>query len=332
MSSRRALVTGATGGLGLALCEALRSAGYAVRASGRSSAPAARLAQMGASFVQGDLLTTDLGALCEGSDVVFHAAALSSPWGRREAFRLINVETTQRLLAAARKSGAGCFVFVSSPSIYAALKDQAGLTEDSPLPAKALNAYAATKRVAEERVLEADAADFRTVSVRPRALIGPDDAVLLPRILALVSRGWFPLFRGGRALVELTDVRDAARALVSADRNSGLAGGKAINVSGGKPVAVVDLARRLGEALGRPLRLRPVPITLATSLATALEGVCSTLPGRPEPRLTKYGIATLAYTQTFNLTRARSLLGYAPEHDAVTTAHDLAMRWAGAGQ
>lgn len=330
MNARRALVTGATGGLGLALCEALRGAGYDVRATGRSAAPTARLTGMGATFVCGDLLTLDHVALCRDIDVVFHAAALSSPWGPRVAFQRINVDATRNLLAAARAAGAGSFVFVSSPSIYAAMKDQPGLTEASPLPHRALNAYAATKRAGERIVLAADAASFRTVSIRPRALIGPDDAVLLPRILSLVSRGWFPLFRGGRGLVELTDVRDAARALVSADRNREQAGGKAINISGGRPVAVIDLARNLGEALGHTLKLRAIPMPAARSLAAVMESVCNVLPGRPEPKLTTYGIATLAYTQTFDLTRARELLGYAPQHDAVETARMLAARGAGA--
>jgi nucleoside-diphosphate-sugar epimerase len=232
------------------------------------------------------------------------------------------------LLAAARKSGVGSFVFVSSPSVYAAMKDQPGLTENSPLPDRALNAYAETKRAAEEFVLAADAPEFRTVAIRPRALIGPDDTVLLPRILALVSRGWFPLFRGGLGQVELTDVRDAASALVSADINREQTGGKAINISGGKPTAVVDLARSLGEALARKLHLHHIPMPVARSLAAMMESVCSILPGRPEPKLTTYGIATLAYTQTFDLTRARTLLGYVPKYDAVDTASTLAKRWA----
>lgn len=327
MSARRALVTGATGGLGLALVSALRGAGYGVRATGRNAAQAARLAGMGAEFGPADLLKADLAELCRDVDVVFHAAALSSPWGPRQAFQRINVDATRSLLQAARSGSVGSFVFVSSPSIYAAMKDQVGLTETSPLPAHALNAYAATKREAEEIVLAADASDFRTVSIRPRALIGPDDTVLLPRILALVSRGWFPLFRDGRALVELTDVRDAAQALIDADRYRERVGGKAINVSGGKATEVRELVRTLGDALGRTIALRPVPMRVAKAAARVSETVFSTLPGKPEPKLTTYGIATLAYSQTFDLSRARSLLGYEPRHDAVATARELAVRW-----
>lgn len=324
MSARRALVTGATGGLGLSLCAALRNAGYTVRATGRSAAKVERLQKISDEIVRGDLLDMDLQALCHGADVVFHAAALSSPWGPEAAFQAVNVVATQRLLTAARDAGAGAFVFVSSPSIYASLRDQPLLTEDSPLPKRALNAYARTKRLAESFVLAANTPTFRTIAVRPRALIGPDDTVLLPRVLALASRGWFPALRGGRALIELTDVRDAAAALVSADQNLAKAAGKAINISGGKPVSVAELIGQLAAALQRPVALRPVPVQLALVLAGASEIVCNMLPARPEPKLTAYGVATLAYTQTFNLARARELLGYQPSYDAVATAQELA--------
>ena len=326
MRARRAIVTGATGGLGLALTSALRAAGYEVRATGRNEAQAARLVGMGAEFVAADLLGADLAALCRGMDVVFHAAALSSPWGPRPVFQRINVDATRNLLRVARGAGVGNFVFVSSPSIYAAMKDQLGLTEASPLPERALNAYAATKREAEELVLAADGSEFRTASIRPRALIGPDDTVLLPRILSLASRGWFPMFRDGRALVELTDVRDAAQALVDADLYRGRVGGKAINVSGGRPTEVRELVRALGDALGREIALRSVPMWVARSAAGASEAVFAALPGKPEPKLTTYGIATLAYSQTFDLSRAREMLGYEPRHDAVSTARELAAR------
>lgn len=321
--SRRALVTGATGGLGLALTAALIRAGYAVRASGRQAAALERLRVMGAEVFPGDLLeTTD--AACAGMDVVFHAAALSSPWGPDAAFQRANVELTRRLLASAKRGGADGFVFVSSPSVYARWRDQTGITETTPLPDRALNAYARTKRAAETLVLAADGPGFCTVAVRPRAIVGPDDAVLLPRILRLVRKGRFPLFRDGRALVELTDVRDAARALLLADRHRETAGGRAVNVTGGRPLPVAELIGRLGEALGVPVRIVSVPLPVGQALSVISEGVSRILPGRPEPILTPYTLSTLAWSQTFDLTGAGVLIDYAPIHDAVETAMAVA--------
>lgn len=321
---RRALVTGATGGLGLSLVQGLLDAGYAVRASGRSPVAIRRLEAMGAEVLAGDLTTTVPGTLCRDIDVVFHAAALSSPWGPDAAFQRANVDLTRTLLAAARKDGADAFVFVSSPSVYARWRDQTGLTEASPLPSRPLNAYARTKGEAEGLVLAADAPGFRTVAIRPRAIVGPDDTVLLPRILNLVRRGRFPLFRRGRALVELTDVRDAVRALILADAAREAAGGLAVNISGGRPLPIADLVHRLGRALGIEVRIVPLPLALGQGLSIVADGVCRLLPGRPEPLLTPYTLSTLAWSQTFDLTRARDLLGYVPQHDANASALALA--------
>jgi len=321
---RRALVTGATGGLGLSLTQALIEAGYAVRATGRNPVAIQRLRTMGAEVVAGDLETLDPAVLFKDIDAVFHAAALSSPWGPDAAFQRANVDLTRTLLAAARDGGIDAFIFVSSPSVYARWRDQTDLTEATPLPRRALNAYARTKREAEALVLAADAPGFRTVAIRPRAIVGPDDTVLLPRILKLVRRGRFPLFREGRALIELTDVRDAADALILADAAREIAGGQAINIGGGRPVAVAELVRRLGQALGVSVRIVPLPLALGQALSVAADAVCRLLPGRPEPVLTPYTLSTLAWSQTFDLTRARALLGYEPRHDANETAMTLA--------
>lgn len=322
---RRALVTGATGGLGLALTAALLEADYAVTATGRAEPSRKRLESMGAAVVLADLLEADLAALCSGQDVVFHAAALSSPWGRDVDFQRINVDATAALLTAAQDAGCDAFIFVSSPSIYSDFRDQIGLTEGSRQPDRALNAYARTKRQGEDRVLAADRPGFRTTAIRPRALVGPDDAVLLPRILKLLRRGVLPVFRNGAARIDLTDVRDAARALVLADIHREAIGGQAVNISGGRPVGMLELSRRLCEALDLPVRLVPAPMGLMRIAARMSELVCAVLPGRPEPMLTPYTLATLAYSQTFDLTFARTALGYAPEHDPVDTMLALAL-------
>ncbi|WP_439477498.1 NAD-dependent epimerase/dehydratase family protein [Brevundimonas sp.] len=326
--SRRALVTGATGGLGLTLTQALLDDGYKVRATGRSPTAIRRLHDTGAEAVAGDLFELGPDDLCKDIDVVFHAAALSSPWGPDTDFQRANVDLTHDLLDAARRSGVGSFVFVSSPSVYARWADQTGLTEETPWPGRPLNAYSRTKGEAERLVLAADAPGFRTVAIRPRAIIGPDDAVLLPRILPLVKRGRFPVFRDGRALVELTDVRDAARAIRLGDVHREAAGGQAINITGGQALPVRNLVHRLGDALGVEVRTVSIPLALGQVVSVGADALCRVLPGRPEPVLTPYTLSTLAWTQTFDLSKARCLLGYEPAHDAVETALAVAPRLA----
>jgi len=324
---RRVLVTGATGGLGASLVAALRANGYGVRASGRNLAAAARLRATGADFVAADLTIPSMAdTLCQGMDSVIHAAALSSPWGRQGDFQRINVEATQRLLDAARRAGCGRFVFVSSPSVHARAKDQFGLSESDPLPATFLNTYAATKAAAERRVIAANDGDFATICLRPRAIVGPDDTVLLPRFLRLIDKGVFPLIRDGRALIELTDVRDVAAALILAETRAPALGGQVFNISGGQPVSVKATVTALAEASGRRVRFVRLPYLPLRLAASGLEAVARAWPGRPEPPLTVYSLCTLAFSQTFDLGRARTALGFTPRHDGLAAAVDIVGR------
>ncbi|QDH34019.1 NAD-dependent epimerase/dehydratase family protein [Porphyrobacter sp. YT40] len=333
MTARRILITGATGGLGRALVREALARGTSVRATGRDSTAGARLAEAGAEFVRCDLAQpdADLAALLTACDSVIHAAALSASWGRAADFETANVTATRHLLDAARVTGVGRFVFVSSPSIFARMADQTDIGPDDPPAPSPLNAYARTKLAAERMVLAASDGGLATCAIRPRALVGDGDRVILPRLAALARRARMPLPRGGRALIELTDLRDAAWAICEAEARAPAIAGQAINISGGRPSAVRDLALSLAEALGERPQLVNVPLAVARPIAAVAETLARLADTPQEPVLTRYTLATLAYSQTFDLAPARALLGYEPRHDALATLLEQARRLAATG-
>ena len=321
MSERRILVTGATGGLGRALVREALARGAEVRATGRDTAAGEELARLGADFVPCDLVApeADTAALVTGCDSVIHAAAHSASWGPEADFIAANVTATQRLLDAARAAGVSRFVFVSSPSIFARLGNRTGIGEDDQPTNRPLNAYAQTKLAAERAVLAAAGDRMATCAIRPRALVGEGDRVILPRLAKLARRKRMPLPRGGTALIELTDLRDAAWAICEAEARAPALSGRAINISGGQPIAVRDLAGRLAEALGERPRLVSIPLALAQPLAHIAETISRLAGAEEEPVLTRYTLATLAFSQTFDLAPARRWLDYRPRHDANAT-------------
>jgi nucleoside-diphosphate-sugar epimerase len=323
----RVLVTGATGGLGRVVVDALRGRGDIVRASGRNRQSGLALREAGIEVALGDLTDeTGLRALLEGIDAVVHCAALSSPWGAYRDFNAINLVATQTLLKAASEAGVSRFVFISSPSVYAEMEDRLDLTEQDPIAQPALNAYAATKALAEREVLAANSENMATVILRPRAIVGPHDTVLLPRILKIMETGRFPLLRGGAALVELTDARDVADAVLCALDRAREQCGEIFNISGGRALSVRVMVETLAQALGTPARFITVPLPLAKIVAHACELIFALLPGRPEPPLTRYTLSILAYSQTFRSDKARDRLGFVPRHDAMATAVDVVRR------
>lgn len=307
-----ALVTGATGGLGRILAARLGGDGRAVLATGRNAAIGATLTGPTVRFAPADLTRDPLEPLLDGVETVFHLAALSAPWGRESDFQAANVEATARLLDAARRSGCRRFVFASTPSIYTRAADQLDLTERSPLPGRFANAYAATKHVAERLVSSAAGEGFATVALRPRAVIGPHDTVLLPRLLRAARKGVLPLPDGGRALVEPTDARDVVDAFTAAEIHAGAVSGQAFNISGGVALPVAHLAGMVFARLGRRVRIIDVPAGLMVAAAGLAEGVARLSPGRSEPILTPYGAMVLGWSQTFDMTAAREALQWTP--------------------
>ncbi|WXF83133.1 NAD-dependent epimerase/dehydratase family protein [Xanthomonas translucens pv. undulosa] len=158
----------------------------------------------------------------------------------------------------------------------------------------------------------AAAAGLPALVLRPRAVFGPGDNAIVPRLLAVAQRGWFPLVHGGRAMIDVCCVENAVAAALAALRAEHLGDGRAYNISNGTPIAVRDLLTALFAALQLRVRLLPVPRRLALALATVGEQIALRRRGQPEPRLSRYGIGVLGYSQTLDIGRARRELGYAP--------------------
>lgn len=320
MNARRILLTGATGGLGLACARELIARGHQVRAVGRNAEAGRKLEAFGAQFVAFDLEEKrDLSDVLEGCDSVIHAAALSASWGPKEAFQSANVDVTARLLDAASGGGVRRFVFVSSPSIFADFKDRSGIGEDDAPTDPPLNHYAMTKLAAERLVLAERSNTMACCAIRPRALVGEGDQVILPKLTEMAKRKRIPMPRDGRALIELTDLRDAAWAICEAEERAESLHGRAINISGGQPLPVRQVAQALAQALDQTPRFANPPMALLRALATSLETVASLTGQAQEPALTRYTLATLAYSQSFDLEPAKRLLGYTRQFDGLET-------------
>ena len=60
-------------------------------------------------------------------------------------------------------------------------------------------------------------------------------------------------------------------------------------------------------------------MALLRALATSLETVASLTGQAQEPALTRYTLATLAYSQSFDLEPAKRLLGYTRQFDGLET-------------
>ncbi|MFC4127671.1 NAD-dependent epimerase/dehydratase family protein [Nocardia rhizosphaerae] len=323
----RVLVTGASGFLGGAIVRALVAEGtHEVSVLVR---PTSVLADLGPArervrLVYGDLADpASLHHAADGVDVVVHSAARVDERGTRARFLLENVRATEELLAAARRGGASRFVFISSPS---ALMDRDGgdqldVDESLPYPRRYLNHYSETKAAAERAVLAANTPEFTTLALRPRAIWGAGDrSGPIVRLLGRTAAGRLPDLSGGRTVeASLCHVDNIVRACQLALTAPAV---------GGKPYFIADAEktdvwRFLGEVASRlgyqPPARRPNPRVLAAVVAV-IEAVwrIPAVATRWSPPLSRYAVALMTRSATYDTTAARRDLGYAPVTDRDT--------------
>jgi nucleoside-diphosphate-sugar epimerase len=303
----RILITGGTGFVGQHLARLLMGQGHEVAIMGRSFAAASGLVAAGARPIQADLRDAPaVAAACRGAEAVCHAGALSAPWGPRAEFYATNVGGTAAVIDGCRKGGVARLLYLSSPSVVFDGRDQRDLTEAAPYPKRFASVYSRTKKLGEDLVR---AAGLPAVILRPKAVFGPGDTSLLPRIVAAARAGRLPQIGDGRNLVDLTYVENVAHACALA-LASDAALGRTYHITNGEHVPLWELIRAVLRRLGVPHRLRRVPLALALAGARAME-LRATLDGR-EPLLTRYTARILARTQTYDIAAARRDLGYAP--------------------
>ena len=308
---KKVLVTGATGFLGKYVVEELVEHGYQVRAFGRNSKIGRSLENTSVSFFQGDLTNAeDVSEACKGMDLVVHAGAPSTVWGPWEDFFQANVLGTKYVLEACRQTDIQRLVYVSSPSIYAAPKDQLAIKESDAQEENNLNNYIRSKLASEK--LFKDYPDVPSIILRPRGLFGIGDTSILPRVINLSQKIGIPLIGDGCQLMDMTCVENVALAIRLAIE-APEAKGEVYNITNGEPRAFRDLLEESLTGLGYPIKYRKIPASLLSGIASSLEFLYKSLNLKGEPPLTRYTYYLLRYSQTLDISKAERELGYRPK-------------------
>jgi 2-alkyl-3-oxoalkanoate reductase len=283
----RIAVTGASGFCGGHVARAAAAAGHDVVCVGRRPGPVG-------IHVWWDAAGAAVPDLA-GADAVVHLAAAVGdlrPGPAADAlFHRVNVEGTARLMDAAAGRPV---VYVSSASVYAPGPHPAPVTEDAPIGGQR-TAYGRTKAAGELVATRAGA-----VALRPRAVYGPGDPHLLPRLLRAVRAG-LVLLPGPDNRLSLTAVENLAEAcLLALDWPAG-----PYNVADAEPYERDAAVRAVLAAFGRTARSVHVPVPVANAAAALAARL------RTAPALTRYAVDQLAHGLVLDITRATAR-GYSP--------------------
>ncbi len=312
LKDQTVLVSGATGFVGGAFVRRLAANGVSVLATGRNQVKAGTLqAETQVQVQVGDLTDKDfVEQLVSQVDYVVHSAAKSDVWGPFPEFHAANVIATQTLVAACQSADIKRLVHISTPSLYFCLDSRQDVRENDPLPDRFPNYYVQTKRQAESIVIDSS---VDHITLRPRAIYGPGDQALLPRLIDRMAKQRLPQIGTGDNVADLTYIENLLDAIELAVAVEAPAQ-RVFNIADGTPCNLWQLLQLIGTELELPLIERQLSYATAMRIAGFMELIwrVGRLPN--EPLLTRYSVSVLGLTQTLDISAARDVLGYAPKY------------------
>ncbi|RLU03749.1 MAG: NAD(P)-dependent oxidoreductase [Ketobacter sp.] len=324
------LITGGTGFIGQHYVRHLCATRQDVKVffSGRNLEQGNQLAALtGAHYYRGDLHDLPfVNLICKDMDLVVHCAGRSGLWGPYVEYYQANVVATEHMLAAAMDAGVQRFVNLGTPSVYFDFNDHLNVTEDF-LPPRFADHYARTKYQAETRVLRAHSEQMRTLSLRPRFVIGPGDHSILPRLIRSHQLGRLMQIGEGRNIVSMTGIANMMQGLDCAVFGPDDICGDVYNLSDPQPVNFWDTVNSLMALISLPPVTRKVSYGVAFALAATVEAYYRLRRSEQEPDVMRYKVAVMGNSFTLNIERARRKLGYDPHTPLNDTLADFAEWW-----
>ena len=292
-------LSGGAGFLGLHLARRLLAGGHRVRTLDVVPLGDDELEQS-VEELRGDVRDpASVRELVAGADVVVHAAAALPIQASRETIRSVNVGGTENVLHAARKTGVGRLVFISSTAVYG-VPEKHPIEEDDPLVGVGL--YGESKIDAEAlcRVAAVD-----TTIVRPKTFIGPERLGVFEILFDWIREGRRIYILGrGHNRYQLLAVEDLVEAILRA-ADAPEAVGETFNVGATEFGTVRSDLQALIDHAGSSSRLRPVPAKPAEVVLRTLELL------RLSP-LAEWHYRTAHKDSFVDVSKAQSLLGWQP--------------------
>ena len=314
------LVTGASGFIGGALVDGLVAAGRPVRALVRSADAAPALRGRGAEPVTGDVLDpAGLARAAAGCSVVYHAAGVNTfCLADPTPMKLVNVDGSVNVIAAAAACGVGKVVYTSSAAALGEVPGTVG-SESSPHRGWFLSAYEQTKYQAEREVLrEAAVRGVEVVCVSPSSVQGPGRLHGTARLLLGYLNGSLKFLVDTRT--SFLDIADCTAGHLLAEQH-GKPGER--YVLNGSTFTTRELIGIVASTTGIQRRVSWLPGRAAMAAATVVEA--GARAARRKPPVCREMMRTLLNGHIYDGSRAERELGlhYTPVEETITRT----LRW-----
>lgn len=321
----KALVTGATGFIGGHIVNRLISDGWRVCCLVRNHSKAAKLINLGADIIIGDLQDSD-ALRCGSKDVdcVFHAAAKVSDWGSWEEFEKDTVIGTRNILTAAAANKVSRFVHISSVDVYDRALFKFGIPkvkEDALLVLENEKYFYARAKMLAEREVASFCVDgkIEPVIIRPGTVYGPYDQTILHRVIDYLHDPlacWVSDFNPVLGLIHVYDLIDLCMKIVVCEGISG----QAYNAVSDEDIHLKEFI----EAICKLLELNPprysIPYWLAVVIVNLSEHIARLI--NRTPMFTRGALEFFTCEQRFDITKARTEFDWQPKVKFTTGIRD----------
>lgn len=290
------LITGSSGFVGRRLVARLKDTNCRMRCAVRGSSQGkgvVSVGDVGPETVWGEALIDINTVIHLAARVHMMKDDVSDPL---EEFRHVNVEGTFKLARQAAACGVKRFIFLSTVKVNGEETSGQPFSEQSPPHPQ--DSYAVSKFEAELGLqLIARETDMEVVIIRPPLVYGPAVKGNFQSMMRWINKG-IPLplgaIRNHRSLVGLDNLVDFIITCI----DHPAAANQTFLVADGEDLSTTDLLRRVGQVMGKPARLIPVPMSALKFGARLL------------------GKQTMAQRLCGNLqvdiSRARKVLGWSP--------------------
>ncbi|TGG91736.1 NAD-dependent epimerase/dehydratase family protein [Natronospirillum operosum] len=319
MTATSYFLTGGSGYIGRNLIRSLTAQGHRVVALARSDDSAARIEALGAQVFRGDLLADNLADGMAGCQVVIHAAADTDHNNQSRSQYQTNVDGTLNVLNSARRAGIKKALYISTESVLLDGQPLHQVSEDHPLPRRAIGEYSRSKAAAEKIALNCADDDFTVVVVRPRFVWGRDDTTALPQLVDAAKSGQLAWIDGGHYLTSTTHILNLCAGISSALEHG--KNGEVYFITDAEPVEFRQFATELLATQGMTAPDKSVPLWLLKILAWGGDMISRLSGGRLRGPVTRQSLATSAVEVTIDISKAKAELNYQP---VVSRAEGLA--------
>ncbi|MDW3191469.1 MAG: NAD-dependent epimerase/dehydratase family protein [Cytophagales bacterium] len=303
-------LTGGSGFVGQHVIRYLKQQGHDIQALVRSETAAIKVKKLGVAPIL-DALTSPgdhTERALANCEAVVHIAAHMDFTYDPTPFYQVNVEATKQLIDLSKKAGVKHFVYISAAPVVPG-SPVINLTEDEATNALPKSLYPKTKAIAERAVLAANSTGFRTISLRPPAVWGPQNHHY-EMLFDNVKNGKWRWIGGSQQVLSTIHVKNLAGAIESALQSN--IGGEAFFVTDedNRPMRITF--QSILEAYDLEPGEKELPRGIAVFMAHLFGGLWKLLKLKSRPPVAPLMIRLMATEFSVSDEKAHRLLGYRP--------------------